>query len=614
MSFVYFGPTDYDKLRIKIERPTNLIEISLEATQPEFLNLGKIEFIQNNSSNTFLNIFDFEHQASAWLSSRAGNDDRKEATFEVSKGADIHSKKETNPKLTIKLKKPISNCTMVIENRSDYYGIRSSTIKIETFERTISAGRSHLSRVSTFSLQSAIPNIKEAIRKHFLPGGNKDASDEEVRATICESLDGGRMDIESQPWNMVINITSLPKSKADAESIKIWAAFLISQHLRANDTSILNLLNPEDDTRLSQIIAAIDKYAETYSPNINAEKILFSKAIKLVNESKWRLAHRIYSILFDLNSHNVDYLFGLAESLDSLKRHDEAKSFYELAVKSSPGLKPDHLKMLFTNHKRIRPRIEMYEFISSRIDEIRKRGIESLSKIDGSQSNKVFCYWAQGFDAAPPIVPACQRQLKKFTPNDSIVLLHEKNIKNYIAVPEFVKNKLSTRSAFFSDILRLLLLSRYGGTWIDSTCYLTHNLEVDHHPEHGAFTAFKVGPPSTLSVWYLKARNDSWIVHLWKEAMLMYWENYDDAINYFIFHHIFEALYRLDERFRSERDAVIQLPSSKPHEWYFKLSEDFNREDYHEICTHSNIHKLTYKTNPQMDRPDSFYSYAVRGF
>ncbi len=614
MPFVYFGSTSYDKLRIKIEKPTNLIEISLAAEHPEFLNLGKIEFLQNDTSNTPIDLFDSEYQASVWLSSRAGNDDRKESTFEVSRGADIHSKKEVNPKLTIKLKKFLSNCTMTIENRSDYYGIRSSTIKIETFERTIETGKSNLSKVSTFSLQQVIPNIKEAIRKHFLPEECRELSDEATRGAICELLDSGRINIESQPWNMAINLTALTSKEADAESVKIWAAFLIAQHLRTSDTSLLNFLNPEDDTRLPRIIETVNRYAEKHSVNASAETILFSKAKKLVKESKWRLAHRIYSILFDLDSKNIDYMFGLAESLDSLKRHDEAKAIYELAVKCSAGLKPDHLKMLSTNHKRIRPRIEIYDFISVHIDEIRKRGNDSLSKIDRLSSNKVFCYWAQGFDVAPPIVPACQRQLKIYTPSESIVLLHENNIKNYIAIPEFVKNKLSTRSAFFSDILRLLLLSRYGGTWIDSTCYLTSELEVNHLPEHGAFTAFKVGPPSTLSVWYLKARNDSWIVHLWKEAMLMYWENYDDAINYFIFHHIFEALYRLDERFRVERDAVIQSPSSRPHEWYFKLSEDFDPEIYSEICNSSNIHKLTYKTNPQMDRPDSFYAYAVRGF
>jgi len=614
MPFVYFGSTNYDKLRIKINKPTDLIEISLSTDQPEFLNLGKIEFLGSDESNTPIDVFNTQYQASAWLSSRAGNDDRKETTFEVAKGADIHSKKEINPKLTIKLRKRISNCTLTIENRSDYYGIRSSSIKVETFEKNTGANNSDLSKLSSFSLQDFLPNINQTVRKHFLTTESQQVSDENVRTAICALLDRGDLDIKSQPWNMAINLTSLNSKTADDSSVKIWAAFLISQYLKVKDTSLLNLLNPDDDGRLQKIINAINAYSEMYSVDANAETIIFSKAKKLVSESKWRLAHKFYSILSDMNNSNIDYMFGLAESLDSLKRHDEAKSIYESAVTNSSGLKPDHLKMLSTNHKRIRPRIKMYDFISTHINEIRKRGNESLCSIHTPSTNKVFCYWAQGFDAAPPIVPACQRQLKKFTPSESIVLLHANNINNYIAIPEFIKNKLSTHSAFFSDILRLLLLSRYGGTWIDSTCYLTSHLETHHMPEQGAFTAFKVGPPSTLSVWYLKATNDSWIIHLWKEAMLIYWEHHDDAINYFIFHHVFEALYRLDERFRNERDAIAQLPSSKPHEWYFKLSEDFDQAAYSKICSSSNIHKLTYKTNPQMERPESYYAYAVRGF
>lgn len=614
MSFVYFGSTNYDKLKIKIEKPANLIEISLSSEHPEFLNLGRIEFTRNDELNTPINVFDFDHQASFWLSSRAGNDERTEATFEVSKGADIHSKKEMHPKLTIKLKKLISNCTLNIENRSDYYGIRSSTIKIEMFARDYSSPENADSKVYSATLMQAIPKVKKIVQNYFIGNGSDDLSDEDIRIGISRFIDTQRSGIDAHPWNMAMGVTELASSSAGRESINIWAAFLIAQYLKTGDTSILNILNPEDHGRLEKLLESIDHYSLSLGLNFDSGKILLDKAKRLVKESKWRLAQRVFSILYDIDPDNLEYIYGLAESLDSLKKHDEAKALYEKAVRNSPKLKPAHIQMLSANHKRIRPRIEMFDFISENINEIRRRGSESLARIDDLSSNKVFCYWAQGFESAPPIIPACQRQLRKFTPPESVVLLHENNIRNFISIPEFVKNKLSTRSAFFSDILRLLLLSRYGGTWIDATCYLTDNLDVDHRSTTGRFTAFKVGPSSTLSVWYLKARNDSWIVHLWKEAMLMYWENYDEAINYFIFHHVFEALYRIDERFRKERDQVPQLPSSKPHEWYFKLSEDFDPEAFKSICDSSNIHKLTYKTNPQMDRPESFYAYAVRGF
>lgn len=610
MLFGYFGPTSYDSLKIKIKEPTKKIEISISSDSPEYLNLGKIEFINNKNKIQHIDIFNNTYQGSAWLSSRRGLNERNECTFEIKKGMDIHSGKEKNPTIQILLKEDLSDFIISIKNRSDYWGVRSSKLKVEAFGSGLDG---NLIKHTSFKIEEHISKTYKKITKNLVGKSGSIPSVEEVRSSICHALDNRALDMVNIAWPEMMMLTDITSNKATHEDVKIWAAFLIAQHVKSRDCSVLNILNPEDTNRLEEILAQIDIYSQAYSIPINAEKIISKKASKLLNEDKWKLAKMLYSELLKKRKDCIDYKFGLAECFDALKDIEQAKPIYLEAIKSQKNFKQEHLNMFLANPSWIKSRVFIFEFINAHLNEIEARAYHSIAQPRSASLNKIFCYWAQGIDT-PPIVSACQRQHLKMLPKDSVVLLNEQNIKNFVTIPESIKTKLNTRSAFFSDILRLLLLSQYGGTWIDATCYLTGKLSVRHKLADGPFTAFRITDPSTLSVWYLKARNDSWIIHAWKEAMLLYWEKHNKETNYFIFHHVFEALYNLNERFKNERNSVEQKPSLLPHKWYFKLSKDFDPLIFMDICEASNIHKLTYKTNSKMERSDSFYAHAIRGF
>ena len=82
-----------------------------------------------------------------------------------------------------------------------------------------------------------------------------------------------------------------------------------------------------------------------------------------------------------------------------------------------------------------------------------------------------------------PLVPKlCLKQLKKNVNNSQrIVVLSEKNYRDYVDLPSYVIEKLNKGKISitnFSDVLRYALLTKYGGLWIDSTCYTTANLQT----------------------------------------------------------------------------------------------------------------------------------------
>ena len=91
----------------------------------------------------------------------------------------------------------------------------------------------------------------------------------------------------------------------------------------------------------------------------------------------------------------------------------------------------------------------------------------------------IWQYWAQGYDdqSVPELVNICLKSVEKHTGDYMLIRLSDENLSQYIELPSFIKeNKQNIPIAQFSDFLRLLLLSIYGGVWLDACILLTGDL------------------------------------------------------------------------------------------------------------------------------------------
>jgi len=118
--------------------------------------------------------------------------------------------------------------------------------------------------------------------------------------------------------------------------------------------------------------------------------------------------------------------------------------------------------------------------------------VQEFKKFNNSREPKhehpkvIWWCWLQGYDAAPPIVKACYNSLMRefkgsrvqevLSDGYEIKVIDAENWKEYIELPDFIVKKWEKKQippALFSDLLRLELLIKYGGTWIDSTVLCT---------------------------------------------------------------------------------------------------------------------------------------------
>lgn len=97
----------------------------------------------------------------------------------------------------------------------------------------------------------------------------------------------------------------------------------------------------------------------------------------------------------------------------------------------------------------------------------------------GATSPIWVCWW-QGEKKMPDIVKACYSSICRHADNHSVILITEKNFQEYATMPDFIMQRLYKREmtiTHFSDLLRMNLLKRHGGIWLDSTILLTKDID-----------------------------------------------------------------------------------------------------------------------------------------
>lgn len=215
-------------------------------------------------------------------------------------------------------------------------------------------------------------------------------------------------------------------------------------------------------------------------------------------------------------------------------------------------------------------------------------------------SNKVWICWFQGYDQAPELVKCTISSIKKHLPEKEIIILSEKNIYQYAKFPKTVLDKRKSgkiSAAHFSDLLRVELLCRYGGMWIDATVLCTSDNIPTYITENDLFVykSMNLGgkdlAPIICSSWLISAKSNNPILLLTRKLLWKYWEEYDILCDYFLFH-IFLAM--AARKYTELWEAIPLFDNASPHVLGVELSKPYNEERWKQICEMSVFHKLNH--------------------
>lgn len=216
------------------------------------------------------------------------------------------------------------------------------------------------------------------------------------------------------------------------------------------------------------------------------------------------------------------------------------------------------------------------------------------------RSNKVWVCWLQGMENAPVIVKKCYESLQKNLINREIVLITKKNYKKYVEIPNYIQEKIDKgiiTMTHFSDILRLEVLSSYGGTWIDATVFCTGNSYPKYIMDSDLFVfqALKPGLDghcTSISSWLMTSCSNNPIILLTKALLYEYWKKENKMVDYFLIHDFFQLAI---ETYPEEWKKVIPFSNSIPHILLLRLFEEYDENVWNAVKDMTSFHKLSYK-------------------
>ena len=247
-----------------------------------------------------------------------------------------------------------------------------------------------------------------------------------------------------------------------------------------------------------------------------------------------------------------------------------------------------------------------------------KNFTENYQHSPQTRSNKVWVCWLQGMDATPELVQRCYRSLQENLTDREIVVLTEDNYRDYVQFPAHVQEKIDNGTitrTHMSDLLRLELLIRHGGTWIDATVFCSGNNIPNYMLDSDLFLFRTLKPGAdgqavVMSSWFMTACTNHPILELTRALLYKYWEKKKSMVDYFLLHDFFEIA---TEYYPEEWNKVIPFSSATPHILLLRLFEEYDEDTWNATKDMIPFHKLSYKFEPQQfELPNTYYQALLK--
>ena len=249
--------------------------------------------------------------------------------------------------------------------------------------------------------------------------------------------------------------------------------------------------------------------------------------------------------------------------------------------------------------------------------------IASLEHVQDVKPFRIWQCWWQGSDQLSGITKICTNSVRVNSNNLPIVFITLKNYSDYVQLPRYIIEKREDgiiSLTEFSDILRVNLLKKYGGLWLDATILLTDKVSDDMIlrnfftcPEKNDDCTFVSEYRWNTSVMGGRANLPlfSFVANMFNE----YWAKENKLIDYYLLDYFIALAYKFIPKVKNEIDA---LPRNNPnkHQLQDLLNRPYSEEKWHQITSNTRIFKLSRKVdyNCTVSGKKTFYQVLLEQF
>lgn len=250
----------------------------------------------------------------------------------------------------------------------------------------------------------------------------------------------------------------------------------------------------------------------------------------------------------------------------------------------------------------------------------------SLKTISPVEQTYIWVLWWQGENGMPPIVKATYNSIVKNS-RKKVVLITESNCRQYIDIPEVILAKVKKgiiKLQALSDFIRMSLLDRYGGMWIDSTILLVKPLKDEFFNKSLYSIADRQKAEVTLGTKYVAEGrwNGQFLatnhIHyplftLMREIWIDYWTKYNALIDYLFVDYTIAYIVNQLPIVKNDIDA---LPETNPdmHKLRGIINSEYSADVFNFLLRRNEMFKLTYKGEfkEMLNGKETFYRHVIR--
>lgn len=237
---------------------------------------------------------------------------------------------------------------------------------------------------------------------------------------------------------------------------------------------------------------------------------------------------------------------------------------------------------------------------------------EKYIESEHKESNKIWICWFQGLDKAPNIVKKCIESVEKNNPDKEIVIITTNNIHDYVEFPKYIEEKWKRgiiTHTHMTDLLRLELLIRYGGTWVDATVFCSSSSIPSYFFDSDLFfyqllKPGRDGNSTYFSSWFISAKTNNKILMATQELCYAYWKENNTMWDYFLLHDFLSIVL---DYYPDDWNKIIPRDNAAPHMLLLRLFDEYNEDVWKAISEQTPFHKLTYKFDSKNQKRDNTY-------
>lgn len=268
----------------------------------------------------------------------------------------------------------------------------------------------------------------------------------------------------------------------------------------------------------------------------------------------------------------------------------------------------------------IREKIILNDFRDRYSNIIKKYSSQQEPKEKIDRDAPIWIFWGQGEEKMPPLVHSCYKSILRNAGTHPVHLVTMENYQNYVEIPEYIIEKLEKGIitwATFSDIMRVSLLARWGGIWLDSTIYLMKPLPEAIYED----SFFSVGHPAVYGMVRLEPSRCKWRIFLmgstydhiimsWcRDLFFEYVKEFNYNVDYFMLDYFILLGCINNTKIKKIIDKVPQGPMNI-YDAQNMLNVKYTDEKYAELKEASFFYKMSYRGDFRKqteDGKDTFY-------